>query len=73
MEKFIAECKTIWTEEQNQRALNLIQNGLSRSKLSDGDYHIIREYDVANIGGVYKVRNKKKLAFIWLLNKKLQS
>ena len=58
MEKIIAECKTIWTEEQNQHAIRIIQDGLSGKKLSGGDYHIIKKFEVVSMGGVYKIRNK---------------
>ena len=59
MEKIIAECKTIWTEEQNQHAIRIIQDGLSGKKLSGGDYHIIKKFEVVSMGGVYKIRNKQ--------------
>ena len=59
MEQIIAECKTIWTEEQNHHAIRIIQDGLSGKRLSSGDYHIIKKYELVNMGGVHKIRDKK--------------
>ena len=70
MEKIIAECKTIWTEEQNQHTIRIIQNGLSGKKLSGGDYHIIKKFEVVSMGGVYRIEINN-LAVICLLNIKL--
>ena len=59
MDQSIAECNTIWTEEQKNYAIRVLQDGLSNKKLIASDYHIIRKYDLVNIGGIYKVRNIK--------------
>ena len=71
MEKIIAECKTIWTEEQNQHAIRIIQDGLSGKKLSGGDYHIIKMFEAVSMGGVYKIRNKQSGRYMVILNMKL--
>ena len=52
MDKFIAECNTIWTEEYHQDVVRTLRDGKTGSKLDNATYHIMRKFKFVNLGGV---------------------
>ena len=59
MDKVIADCKSIWTEEYQQEVIRILQNGKNGKTLKNSEYHLLRKYKLVRFGGVDKVANVK--------------
>ena len=59
MDKIIAECNTIWTEEYHQDAVRILKEGKNGSKLDHAKYHVMKKYKLVSLGGVDKVADIK--------------
>ena len=43
MDKFIAECNTIWTEEHHQEVVRTLRDGKTGIKRDNATYHILKK------------------------------
>ena len=59
MDKFIAECNTIWTEEHHQEVVRTLQDGKTGSKSDSATYRILKKFKLVSLGGVDKVADLK--------------
>ena len=59
MDKFIAECNTIWTEEYHQDVVRTLRAGKTGSKVDNATYHILKKFKLVSLGGIDKVANIK--------------
>ena len=59
MDTFIAECNTIWTEEDHHDVVRTLSYCKTGSKLYNATYHIMRKFKLVSLGGVDKVADIK--------------
>ena len=59
MDKFIAECNTIWTEEHHQEVVRTLRDGKTGSKRDSATYRILKKFNLVSLGGVDKVADLK--------------